>query len=125
MNTHDWALVAFTIMAQMSVGSFVVLGIVHFFAARRAGPAEADRLSDRALLIIGPVMVLGMLASFFHLGNPINAYNAIGNIGSSWLSREIFCRRRLRRSSAVSSPSCSGARSAAPASAISSPCSRR
>ncbi len=90
MNTHDWALVAFTIMAQMSVGSFVVLGIVHFFAVRRAGPAEADRLSDRALLIIGPVMVLGMIASFFHLGNPINAYNAIGNIGSSWLSREIF-----------------------------------
>ncbi len=32
-----------------------------------------------------------MIASFFHLGNPLNAYNAIGNIGSSWLSREIFC----------------------------------
>ncbi len=91
MNTHDWALVAFTILAQMSVGSFVVLGIVHFFAARRAGPVEADRLSDRALLIIGPVLVLGMIASFFHLGNPLNAYNAIGNLGSSWLSREIFC----------------------------------
>ena len=91
MNTHDWALVAFTILAQMSVGSFVVLGIVHFFAARKAGPAEADRLSDRALLIIGPVLVLGMIASFFHLGNPMNAYNAIGNLGSSWLSREIFC----------------------------------
>lgn len=90
MNTHDWALVAFTILAQMSVGSFLVLGIAHFFAARRAGPAEADRLSDRALVAIGPVLVLGLLASFFHLGNPLNAYNAIGNLGSSWLSREIF-----------------------------------
>ncbi len=75
----------------MSVGSFVVLGIVHFFAARKAGAVEADRLSDRALLAIGPVLVLGIIASFFHLGNPLNAYNAIGNIGSSWLSREIFC----------------------------------
>lgn len=91
MNTHDWALVAFTILAQMSVGSFVILGIVHFFAARSAGGQEADRLSDRALLVIGPVLVLGLIASFFHLGNPLNAYRAIGNIGSSWLSREIFC----------------------------------
>lgn len=90
MNTHDWALVAFTILAQMAVGSFVVLGVVYFFAARSAGAVEADRLSDRALLVIGPVLVLGLLASFFHLGNPLNAYNAIGNIGSSWLSREIF-----------------------------------
>ncbi len=90
MNTQEWALVAFTILAQMSVGSFLVLGIAHFFAARKAGPVEADRLSDRALLAIGPVLVLGLLASFFHLGNPLNAYNAIGNLGSSWLSREIF-----------------------------------
>jgi len=74
----------------MAVGSFVVLGIVYFFAARSAGAVEADRLSDRALLVIGPVLVLGLIASFFHLGNPLNAYNAIGNIGSSWLSREIF-----------------------------------
>ena len=90
MNTQEWALIAFTILAQMSVGSFLILGIAHFFAARSAGPEEADRLSDRALLVIGPVLVLGLLASFFHLGNPLNAYNAIGNLGSSWLSREIF-----------------------------------
>jgi DMSO reductase anchor subunit len=90
VNTHDLALVAFTILAQMSVGSFVVLGIVYFFAARSAGTEEADRLSDRALIVIGPVLVLGLIASFFHLGNPLNAYNAIGNLGSSWLSREIL-----------------------------------
>ncbi len=90
MNTHDWSLVVFTILAQMAVGSFVVLSIARFLAVRKAGQVEADRLTDRALLAIGPVLVLGLLASFFHLGNPLNAYNAIGNIGSSWLSREIF-----------------------------------
>lgn len=90
MHTNEWALVIFTILAQMSVGSFLVLGVVHFFATRKAGAAEADRLSDRALFAIGPVLVLGLLASFFHLGNPMNAYNAIGNLGSSWLSREIL-----------------------------------
>ena len=90
METREWALIAFTILSQMSIGAFVVLGVIHFFAARKAGLAEADRLSDRALLAIGPTLVLGMIASFFHLGNPLNAVRALGNLGSSWLSREIF-----------------------------------
>jgi len=90
MNTRDWALILFTILAQMSVGSFIVLGAVHFFAARKAGEEEADRFSDRALLAIFPVMALGLLASLFHLGNPINSYRAVTNLGSSWLSREVF-----------------------------------
>jgi anaerobic dimethyl sulfoxide reductase subunit C (anchor subunit) len=90
MTGKEWALVTFTLLAQMSVGAFVVLGIVRFFAARRSGAEQADRLSDIALLAIGPVLVLGLLASFGHLGNPINAPRAISNLGSSWLSREIF-----------------------------------
>lgn len=90
MNTRDWVLVVFTILAQMSVGSFVVLGVVHFFAARRHGTEEADRLSDRALLAIGPLMVLGLLASLLHLGDPVIAFRAVANIASSWLSREVL-----------------------------------
>ena len=90
MDMRDWALIAFTIMAQMSVGSFVVLGLVHFYAARKSGMEEADRLSDRALLAIGPVMVLALVVSLLHLGNPLNAYRAVTNLATSWLSREIF-----------------------------------
>ena len=89
MNVREWALVIFTICAQMSVGAFVVLGVIHWFAARKAGPDEADRLADRALLAIGPTLVLGMGASLLHLGNPFNGYLAVANLGSSWLSREI------------------------------------
>lgn len=90
MNVHDWSLVLFTILAQMSVGSFWVLGIVHYSAKRQAGVEEADQMSDYALLAIGPVLVLGLLASLLHLGNPLNAYRAILNVGSSWLSMEIL-----------------------------------
>jgi anaerobic dimethyl sulfoxide reductase subunit C (anchor subunit) len=90
MNVQEWALIIFTILAQMSVGSFIVLGIVHFFARRAAGAEEADRLSDRALLAIGPVLVLAMLASLWHLGTPLNAPRAVSNLATSWLSREIF-----------------------------------
>jgi anaerobic dimethyl sulfoxide reductase subunit C (anchor subunit) len=90
MNVKDWALVTFTLLAQMSVGAFIVLGVVHFFASRKTGMQEADRLSDRALLAIGPVLVFGLGASLLHLGNPLNAYRAVAHLTSSWLSREIL-----------------------------------
>jgi anaerobic dimethyl sulfoxide reductase subunit C (anchor subunit) len=90
MNAREWALIIFTIIGQMSVGAFVVLGIAHFLAARKCGVDEADKLSDRALLAIGPVLVLGIVASLFHLGNPLNAPRAITNLGSSPLSWEIL-----------------------------------
>ncbi len=90
MNARDWALITFTILVQMSVGSMWVLGVAHFLAARKYGNEEADRLSDRALFALVPVIALAFIASLLHLGNPFNAYRAVTNLGSSWLSREIF-----------------------------------
>lgn len=90
MNTSDLSLVIFTLLAQMAVGAFLLLGAVHFFAARAAGIKEADKMSDRALLPIGVVLFAGFLASLFHLGDLLNAPRAITHLGSSWLSREIL-----------------------------------
>jgi anaerobic dimethyl sulfoxide reductase subunit C (anchor subunit) len=45
---------------------------------------------DRALWAVGPLMVLGLLASFLHLGTPLNAWRVVANLRSSWLSREIL-----------------------------------
>lgn len=90
MNSNEWALIIFTVVMQMAVGAFIILGGVHFFATRHNGLEEADKLSDRALLAIGPVVVLGLLVTFLHLGNPLNAPRAIANLGTSWLSREIL-----------------------------------
>jgi anaerobic dimethyl sulfoxide reductase subunit C len=82
-------LVIFTIIAQMSAGSFVVLGLIHLLYLR-TDPAVMDRVSDPALYAIGPLLVLGLAASTFHLGSPMRAANALGHLGSSWLSREIL-----------------------------------
>lgn len=90
MNTNELALVIFTVVMQMTVGAFCVLGGAHFFAARRYGVEEADKLSDRALLAIGPFVVFSLLVTLLHLGNPLKAYGAVMNVGSSWLSREIL-----------------------------------
>ena len=90
MNAREWALVAFTILTQMSVGSLVVLGVVHYYANRKAGMKEADRLSDYALLSVVIVFGLALMASLFHLGNPLNAPRAVSHVATSWLSREIL-----------------------------------
>ena len=63
MQTAEWALVIYTILIQMAVGAFLILGAMHVLAYRKAGAEEADRLSDRALYAIGPVVVIGVLAS--------------------------------------------------------------
>ena len=89
MDIKELSLVLFTVIMQMAVGAFCILGGVHFFAARRNGVDEADKLSDRALVAIGPLAVFALAITFIHLGNPINAPRAINNFGSSWLSREI------------------------------------
>jgi anaerobic dimethyl sulfoxide reductase subunit C (anchor subunit) len=90
VNVREFALITFSILAQMSVGSLLVLQVVRFFAARKAGEAQADKLTDRAMLVIWPVLGLAMLASLLHLGSPLGAYRAVINVGSSWLSREIL-----------------------------------
>ncbi len=90
MRTQELALVVYTILVQMSVGAFVILGMIHFYALRKHGEKIANQMSDYALLAIGPVVVLGVIISLLHLGNPANAFRAISNLGTSWLSREIF-----------------------------------
>lgn len=87
--THELPLVIFTIAAQMSVGSFIVLGLVHVFNAR-VPASTMDRIADPALFAIGPLLLLGFIASTFHLGSPMRAINALGHVGTSWLSNEIL-----------------------------------
>jgi anaerobic dimethyl sulfoxide reductase subunit C (anchor subunit) len=89
MDTQDIPLVIFTILAQMSVGAFVVNGILHVFAGRKTGQAKIDKLSDPALYAIGPIMVVALCISLAHLGDPLHALYTCENFGRSWLSREI------------------------------------
>ncbi len=87
--THELPLVIFTILAQMSVGSFVALGLIHVLKPR-VPQAVMDRVTDPALYAIGPLLVLGLVASTLHLGSPLRAVNALRHLDSSWLSREIL-----------------------------------
>jgi DMSO reductase anchor subunit len=86
---REWSLIIFNILGQMSVGAFLALGLAHFYAVRKAGLRHADLLSTRALIALGPILVLGMLAVFGHVGNPERVFNMLSNLDTSWLAREV------------------------------------
>lgn len=75
-------LVLFTLLAQMAVGAFISLGLFDWQFG-----AMATRLP---FLSVGIIMGVAMLLSLLHLGQPHQAYRAIANWRTSWLSREIF-----------------------------------
>lgn len=87
---HELPLVLFSLLAQLSVGAFVTLGIVTLTALPRHSAKVVDRLADPALYAIGPAMVVGLVVSMLHLGSPLNALNSFRHLSSSWLSREVF-----------------------------------
>lgn len=90
MQVNEWALIIFSILAQMSVGTFVLLGLANWYAQSKGGGEAAEMVSTKALLAIGPTLVLGLVASLLHLGNPLNAWRSVMNVETSWLSREIL-----------------------------------
>jgi anaerobic dimethyl sulfoxide reductase subunit C (anchor subunit) len=87
MAAREWPLVVFTLLAQIGVGFFLAFPLPLLLSG--------DRPEARSMLLISLAGVLAVLAaagalSFFHLGNPLNAYRTLGNLRESWLSREIF-----------------------------------
>ncbi|MBW7932603.1 MAG: dimethyl sulfoxide reductase anchor subunit [Gemmatimonadaceae bacterium] len=71
------SLVAFTLLTQMAVGATWWSSVVGPFT--RAGMAVVTGLT-----------LVGLLASLLHLGTPRNAWRALGNLRTSWLSREVL-----------------------------------
>ncbi|MCR5758591.1 MAG: dimethyl sulfoxide reductase anchor subunit [Selenomonas sp.] len=82
-----FSLTAYSILAQAGVGMSVML----FIAGKVIGLKEENRkqyVQGYAMATL--LTAAAMLLSMTHLGMPLRAPNAILNIASSWLSREIF-----------------------------------
>lgn len=90
MDVGEIPMILFTVLAQMSVGAFIVLGVIQVLGGARYSAKAVDRLSDPALLAIGPTLVVGLMVSMLHMHDPLNAINVIRHWDSSWLSREII-----------------------------------
>lgn len=76
----ETALLIFTLCLQAAIGGtiFITLGKQLY----------KDKQFKVAILMTAVLSVIGVLASFMHLGQPLSALNSLSNLGSSWLSNE-------------------------------------
>lgn len=86
---HEWPLLIFTLSLQIAIGGMLMLAVFYRSLAK-GGAEEAFKLLKLPLLVIVLLSIVGLAASFAHLGTPSHAFNMIGNLGSSWMSREIL-----------------------------------
>lgn len=89
METREWALLIFTILAQLSVGMLLTLLIVRAVAVKKLGEEKAAQLTELPFYVLAPAMVLAMISSLFHLGKLANVFGAVPNLATSWMSREV------------------------------------
>src|ERR1700749_1679643 len=76
-------------------GQGLLIAVVGVEAALRLGFSDAAAVPP-VMYVIGAALscllgVLGLVASFFHLGHPERAWRAIAMWRTSWLSRECLC----------------------------------
>lgn len=90
MNTHELPMILFTVIAQMCIGAFIVLGFIQIFGRAKYGEKVLNHVTDPALYAIGPALVLGLIISMFHMNDVFHTLNVIRHWQSSWLSREII-----------------------------------
>ncbi len=89
MDVGELPMILFTVLAQMSVGAFIVLGLIQTFGSMKYSAKTVDAVADPALLAIGPTLVLGLLVSMLHMHDLTNTFNVVRHFGTSWLSAEI------------------------------------
>lgn len=87
---HEWPLLIFTLLLQGAVGLTLFQTVALWSGkTQHYGSRFSTERTPLPLFSICAMAGLGLLASVFHLGYPLNAFNALRHFNSSWLSREI------------------------------------
>lgn len=89
MFAEEWPLMLFTFLSQLAIGTFIMLTLAQTLLSGK-DEALAVKIVRPGLTAAGPLMAVALLLSLFHLGKPFSAPLSILNLGTSWLSREIF-----------------------------------
>jgi anaerobic dimethyl sulfoxide reductase subunit C len=89
MNVREWALPVYTILMQLSEGTFLLLWVVRAINAPRLGQTAINRIVKIPVAIIFLTILIAIIGSHFHLSQPLRSFLAVLNFRSSWLSREI------------------------------------
>lgn len=83
---NELPLAIFTTLAPLGAGAFVVLAVA---ACSLKLDGDALKAVDRFSLIPAALVLVGFIASFFHLAAPLHAVGVFAGIGHSPLSNEI------------------------------------
>ncbi|WP_019242815.1 MULTISPECIES: dimethyl sulfoxide reductase anchor subunit family protein [Bacillus] len=84
---HEWALLILTVAVPAAIGGMLFLWFVHGIVKKDA--ADTFKMMKLPLIVIAVLSLVGLIASFFHLGAPTHALNAVRGFGQSWMSNEI------------------------------------
>ncbi|MDW7760642.1 MAG: DmsC/YnfH family molybdoenzyme membrane anchor subunit [Acidobacteriota bacterium] len=90
MLLREWPLAVFTVLGQTAAGVFLVAVLPLYLFPGRSGETATRNTRLLLLIVVAAVLAAAAAVSFFHLGRPFRAVNALNNIRSSWLSREIL-----------------------------------
>ena len=86
----DWALIFFTVLAQLGVGTYLFTESAGIFLGRKRDNEVLTAARDRSRIFILILMGLSGAISFLHLGKPLQFILSLSNLKNSWLSREIL-----------------------------------
>ncbi|MFA0325976.1 dimethyl sulfoxide reductase anchor subunit family protein [Vibrio splendidus] len=87
MIFHEWSLIFFTVLAQTAVGGYLLIGARALVLGHNEEKLNSYKVP---MFILWALMGLGFLFSTTHLGSPLRAFNAFNQLGSAWLSNEVF-----------------------------------
>ncbi len=87
MIFHEYSLIFFTVFAQTVVGAYLLTS-----ARALVKGHDVNKISSykAPMFILWAIMGLGFLFSLTHLGSPLRAFNSFNQLGSAWLSKEVF-----------------------------------
>lgn len=89
MRNAEWSLILFTLLTQIAIGMYLVIQTVNIIYISKSNDFAAKEIVAKLLPAIVVVLILAIVASFFHIGKPKNAVYAVSHFSHSWLSREI------------------------------------
>lgn len=84
MSNIEMPLVLFSVLSQTAIG----LAIMN--TARQMAGDDFIWEGRRQWGLVLAFLVTGMVASFFHLGHPLQAYTALKHLSAAWLSWELL-----------------------------------
>ena len=90
MIRKEISLIINSILIPLAAGLFIFLAGYRILLSDSPDGKSAIDFTGTGMALVGPVILLGILISLSHLGNPFRAYRSIRKIDTSWLSREVF-----------------------------------